>query len=457
MNRASIGLRLALWYAGLLAAALAVFGVLALWELRQAVFLSADSQLAQAVSGAETTLRQNTGHDPAELDEELGEYAEALRPAVTLDVWAGGRPLTPVFPDHRPGALRTLRRRVSISGREYDIRARVSVKAGLSLIGGFARSLAVLSPFLLAFASLAGYWISRRALRPVDAITEAARSMGLQNLSSRLPVPRTRDELRRLSEAWNEMLSRLEESVERLSRFTADASHEMRSPLSVIRTTAELALRRERDSGEYRAALEQIHRQTVGLTSLVEDLLVLARAEQDPHGPASPVDLSAAVRECCALLDPMAEQRGIRLRTEMEDADAAVPGHEASIQRLIAILLDNAIKYSPENDEVSVRVRRSGDSGVSVEVRDNGPGIAAEDLPHIFERFYRADRVRTPGTAGAGLGLSLAQSIAHAHGADIQVETAVGKGSTFRVLFPAWQAGAENEPVSPPLPVSLPR
>ncbi len=453
MKRTSIGLRLALWYAGLLAAALAFFSVLAVWQLRRVVFLGADSELEQAVSGAERVLRENSGH-MAELTEEMGEYADELKPAITLDVLANDRPLTRV-PQHSAPLpeSRTLERTFDIAGTEYHVRARVSLQPGLALSRDFTRAVAVFSPLLLVFACIAGYWISRRALRPVDAITEAARSIGMENLSRRLGVPRAHDELRRLSEAWNEMLARLEESVRRLSRFTADASHEMRSPLAVIRTTAELALRRERDTGEYRAALEQIHRQTVSLTSLIEDLLVLARAEQDPHGPVSAVDLSSAVREACALLGPMAEQRGIRLNTEFEDGNIAVPGHAESIQRLVAILLDNAIKYSPENDEVVVRVRHGGTAGASIEVTDNGGGIAAEDLPHIFERFYRADRVRTPGTAGAGLGLSLAQSITHAHGAGIQVETAIGNGSTFRVSFPACKASPEKEPVSL-LPVS---
>jgi signal transduction histidine kinase len=233
------------------------------------------------------------------------------------------------------------------------------------------------------------------------------------------------------------MLERLEKSVKRLSQFTADASHELRSPLAVIRTTAEVALRRDRPSPDYRSALEQIHSYAVRLSSLVEDLLALARTEEAKDAASAVVDLRTAVHSAQQLLSPMAEMKEIHLALEaaLNGYEPKVRGDQESIERLFTILLDNAIKYTPAHGSVSVRMWNADDTRVAVDVCDSGPGIAPEHVPHIFERFYRIDRVRTPGAGGVGLGLALAKSIAVAHGAELQVESEIDRGSTFRILF----------------------
>lgn len=433
MRNASIGLRLVVWYAGLLAAALAIFGFLAVWQLRRSVIANADAQLAQVRTGIESVVRENVPRGEAELREEVGEYAAELKPAIALEVEMDGAWIAGPAPAE--ASARTFFERLDVEGHRFLISASISIAPGLAMVASFSRALVALAPLLLLFACAAGYWISRRALRPVDAITAEARSIGVDNLSRRLKVPSAGDELTRLATAWNEMLARLEASVDRLTRFTADASHEMRSPVAVIRATAELALRRERSEDDYQAALGEVLRQAGRLSSLLEDLLALARAEAAADSLFASVDPAVPARAACDLLETAARRKEIRIATHFEPA--VVEGHEPSLRRLITILLDNAVKFSPEGSRITVRIQTVPGSGVELSVEDNGPGISAEDLPHIFERFWRADDVRTPGAAGAGLGLSMAESIARSHGAEIQVESGPSRGSVFRVKFPA--------------------
>ncbi len=295
--------------------------------------------------------------------------------------------------------------------------------------------LVTLIPVIVILASVGGLWLSRRALKPVDQITAAARSIGIGNLSGRLEVPQTGDELQRLAETWNGMLSRLEDAVSRLSRFTADASHELRTPLAVIRTTAEIAARRSRPEVQYREALNQIVGETGRMTRLVEDLLFLARCDSQPvEMPMSSLDLVAVVEDLCAQVNPLAESKNIRLACRVPQANAEVAGNEPAIRRLVLVLLDNAIKYSRTGGEVEVNVRESGNQ-LHLEIRDSGPGIPESELPRIFERFYRAPEACETVQSGSGLGLSLAAGIAQQHHARIEVESAPGQGSTFRVLF----------------------
>jgi len=294
-------------------------------------------------------------------------------------------------------------------------------------------------PVAIAISCLAGVWLSRRALKPVDEVTRAARSIGIDNLSERLPVPGTGDELQRLTETWNQMLARLDTAVSTLSQFAADASHELRTPLAVIRTSAELALRRARSPEEYRDALQGIEAESERMSQLVENLLFLARSEAQTAGfSKEPVDLrqlaESAIREVRAL----AEARGVRIRIDAcADESAFVSGNRPALARLLMVLIDNAIKYSPSGSDLIVEIAtRRGAPEISVQ--DSGPGIAPADLPHIFKRFYRADPARTSSrynSGGFGLGLAIAESIATAHGATIGVESSEGVGSVFRVAF----------------------
>jgi signal transduction histidine kinase len=208
----------------------------------------------------------------------------------------------------------------------------------------------------------------------------------------------------------------------------------LRTPLAVIHTTAELALRRERTPESYRQSLRQITAETQRMTQLVEDLLFLARSDiASAQMPLAALDLRDIVKQVCQELEALAAERNIRLDIRLEEDPVVISGNAPALHRLFLVLLDNAVKYSPQGGQVSITLRGNG-SVASVAIQDSGPGIGQADLPHIFERFYRADRART--TEGYGLGLSLAKSIAQAHNAEIHVESAANAGATFTVAFP---------------------
>jgi len=291
-------------------------------------------------------------------------------------------------------------------------------------------------PALLGVSALGGYALSRKALKPVDAITEATRAISASNLSDRLPVPNTGDELQRLSETCNAMLARLESAVNEIKRFTADASHELRSPLSFIRTVAELGLRnKEADNGS-RKAFGEIVDECGEATRLLEDMLTLARADAGTLGMSfEHVHLPRLIKAVCDKADLAVASRDHRLTVHLDDSGPVqIWGDYSSLQRLLWILLENAAKYtlSPGN----IVVRLTVDEGkVAITVTDSGIGISPEDLPHIFERFYRADPSRGQ-VAGAGLGLAIAKCIAGVHHAVLSVESTENAGSTFRIEFP---------------------
>jgi heavy metal sensor kinase len=299
----------------------------------------------------------------------------------------------------------------------------------------------------LLLSTLGGWMIASRALRPVDEITRTARSISIEDLSHRLEVPQTGDELERLASTWNGMLERLERAVEQLNQFTADASHELRTPTAVIRTTAELSLRRERAPEDYRASLEKIHRESGRMTQLVEDLLTLARADSSLYElPMSAVTLEAIANDVLSDYKVLAEAKRLTLTSEMPETATELQGNEATLRRLLVVLLDNAIKYTHAGGTVSVRVTRQHDRA-TLEISDSGIGIPPEDQSKIFDRFYRSDRSRSRSTGSYGLGLSVARWIAERHGATMSVESAEGEGSTFRVIFPLPLAARRAEAV----------
>jgi len=298
-------------------------------------------------------------------------------------------------------------------------------------------------PGVLAIACFGGYWLSRRALAPVDQMTAAAQEIGIANLSRRLMVPPARDELRRLAETWNSMLARLEAAVTRLTQFTADASHELRTPLALIRTTAELALRRPRSTDEYREALTRIHTEAATMTQLVEDLLALARADaQADRLPLEAVELASVLQSVKEMGQSAVAQKNLDFHADIA-GPCLVLGHAPALRRLFWALVDNAIKYTPAQGSVHVYLRVQEGQAI-VEVRDTGIGMSPEVQAHIFERFYRADPARGRDAGGHGIGLSLAREIASQHQAELSVQSAPGEGSTFRVVLAALPAGSRG-------------
>jgi heavy metal sensor kinase len=291
-------------------------------------------------------------------------------------------------------------------------------------------------PILLALGSLGGFWLSARALQPVDQLTKDARAITASDLSRRLAVPPARDELRRLSETLNLMLDRIESSFQQVRRFTADASHELRAPVTLIHTAAEFSLRRERSAEELAASMRKILREAQRTARLIDDLLLLARVDSDPTAfSLQPMDLARVLDEVAEQAGALAAPRAISVTSSRAPGALRVNGDEASLRRLLLILVDNAVKYTPAGGYLTLDARTGGDE-ILVAVADSGAGIAEEDLPRVFERFWRADKVRSRELGGAGLGLSIAKEIADRHGARLAVASQLGRGSTFTLILP---------------------
>ncbi len=457
MKRArSIRFRLTIWYALVLAAGLILFAGLIWISLRHTLLHEVDQQLASQASGFEVFLKNELAEVPAPpLREEIAEFCGALPRLSYLRVRSFDEKFAFSYPANSP--VPPMRNKASESAytniywRQHAYRAiyreivtqdgRYAVEIGASLdtihhiLSLLEAMFFGLVPAVLVLSSLGSIWLSRRALKPVDAMTSAARAISIDNLSSRLPAPQTGDELQRLAEAWNTMLSRLEAAINKISQFAADASHELRTPLAIIHTSAELALRRMRSSEQYRESLEEITAETERMTQLVEDLLFLARSDSSSADmPLEPLDITQVLRDVCSELQAMAEFRRVNLRCTYGQNAAFVKGNRRALRRLFLVLLDNAIKYSEPGSEVLV-LSRSDSGNPEVVIKDFGAGISAQDLPHIFERFYRSEEARTHSAGGHGLGLALAESIARRHNARISVTTSVGEGSEFRVAF----------------------
>ncbi len=296
--------------------------------------------------------------------------------------------------------------------------------------------LALLIPAALLLTTAAGYWISRRALAPVEQIRKEAEAIDPADLTTRLRVPPTEDELARLAQTLNAMLSRIEAGFRSIERFTADASHELRAPLALIMTAGEVSLRRERSRDELAEVLRKVVREARHMSRLVENLLDLARGDaRKRHTELAPLDLTNILRDLITELTPSAAAKGLSLSAAFSDREAHALGEATELRRLFLILLDNAIKYTEKG---SIRLALSTDGPhVKVTVSDTGIGIEDTALPHVFDRFWRADKVRSRAEGGAGLGLSLASQIVQRHGGAISVESELGRGTSFIVQFQA--------------------
>jgi two-component system heavy metal sensor histidine kinase CusS len=453
MAQISIRVRLTLWYSLVLLAALTLFGWGIWLTAGNRLMASVDTALMEQAKGVITVIRNEI--DPAhpeQLQEELTEYAQATPDGNLIEVRdQQGRQILSSkvvalekagvqspFGDQKSGRAhyRTYVTKAQVKGSPFQILVATPLRETRSILRQLHLLLLSTAPLVLLIAALGGYWMSRRALAPVDQITEAARSIGIQNLSRRLIVPATGDELQRLSETWNDMLARLESAVKRLSQFTADASHELRTPIALIRTTAELTLRRERSADTYREALSEIAAESERTTRLIEDLLLLARADAGlPTLPLENVELTPLVRDICEQGQVLAEARQLQISTDLPEEPVFVRANDPALRRLLLLLVDNAVKYTPAGGQITVSVGQDR-AGATLAVHDTGIGIPDSALPHVFERFYRADESRNRDAGGAGLGLSIAKWIAERHHASLEAESVLGQGSTFRVRFP---------------------
>lgn len=335
---------------------------------------------------------------------------------------------------------RIAQKRALIDGRLFHLSAAVPTEPFDQALDRFRLTEKRFLPLLVILASLLGYWLSGRALAPVNRIIRSAEQIGLQNLSQRLEVPRAADELQRLTVTLNAMLERIESSVKRIRQFTANASHDLRTPLSLIRTHAELALRRTRTESEYRESLSRILWASEETTQLVEALLSLARADAGAANlHFSEMDVVPALQKTCKQVAVLAHSKGLSFSAHLPNGSLCVRADSTALESLFLAVLDNAVKYTPAGGLVWLRFSIFSDE-VAIEVEDTGVGIAAEDLPRIFDRFFRADQARSREVPGSGLGLSIARWIAEMHKGRIEVESQLGSGSRFRIMLPLLSA-----------------
>jgi heavy metal sensor kinase len=289
----------------------------------------------------------------------------------------------------------------------------------------------------LPVAAIGGWWLAGRALAPVQAMTDTANRIEAENLAERLPLPPRNDELGKLAHTFNQLLDRLQEAFQRERRFTADISHDLRTPLALMKSSIGVALNRPRSSTELQGTLVEIDGQVDRLSGILDAALTLSRADSSQLGEHfAPLNLSELLVDLAETSMPFAEEEQNQTVACDIAPDLWVKGDRDYLTRLFLNLLDNAMQYTPPGGTIRLTAARHGEQIATV-IEDDGPGIAPEDLSHIFDRFYRADKARTGGSREhAGLGLSIAQAIAHAHGGEVTVESKPGQGSKFTVWLP---------------------
>jgi heavy metal sensor kinase len=445
--------RLALWYALVLAVTLASYSVVLAVSLAGGLYAALDRIVNDEARQALGVL--NVVHTGPELNEEfrrinVGTFV-GLYDATGEHLIAGRALPKPL--DHAPPVVgtdpklatlsasdgstwRVLVQRVSLPG-EPDrllVVARTAAYVGLAL-NQLDMVIGISLPLVLVLAISGGIFMAARALNPIDQITRAADAIGAEDLSRRLGLPRTEDEVGRLAATFDRMLSRLDRAFEHQRRFTADASHELRTPIAMLVSRAGLTLERQRSTEEYVHVLREIRDDGLRMSRIVNDLLTLARADAGEFvGPTEPLDMADLVVGVVESMTPLARKQNVHLEVESEES-LSVVGDQTRLMQLLVNLVDNALAHT--SDGGRVLVRSVGDAGaVVVSVEDTGTGIAPEYLPHVFERFFRGDRDSLSKRSGAGLGLALCLSIARAHGGDIAIESEPGHGTLVTVRFP---------------------
>jgi heavy metal sensor kinase len=464
MNTRSIKFRLTAWYAGLLFVAALAFGSYTYERLSH--YLSNDliQSLASRASRIGTSLVadiQTTGEQyvineiKARYAPELnGRFIRVLRPNSSI-LYVSGIPNDNSFDPKDvpiiPGATaeQTTREEVTASGVKLMVvsdpcfvgHQRYIIETGGSEAGmhavliGFTRTLFFGLPLFAGIAIFGGYLLVKWALSPVQKIMGAAQEITLHHLDKRLPVVETGDEIERLSNTLNRMVSRLEKSFRHNSRFTADASHELRTPLTIMRGELETLLMDRSLPQDVSEMLGSLFEETERLSRIVEGLLALSRLDAgETRMNRDRFDLAALAATTAEQMCLLAEEKNIALACETHEP-VEVEGDQSKLKQVVVNLLDNAIKYTPEGGKIRLTVdERHGMARLSI--ADTGPGIPPAALPHVFERFFRADEVRSREVEGIGLGLSIVQSICTAHGGSINAENLPEGGCRFTVDIP---------------------
>jgi heavy metal sensor kinase len=455
----TIRTKLTLWYAGSVGAVSIISALLLYWGFVYTSYRSVDlflreeaealgdylshgsragmpSYIARLVEEGDLFSGQNKyvqiSTDKGEVLERSANLAEGVLPlpAQTREEVV----TTLVFPGSLPVRVFTLPV-VSQAGESFFVQEGVSLEGLQASLSRLRTAIFFFLPGMVGLSIFSGWLMARRVLQPIEAIIREARTIEAQDLSRRLPVTNHQDEIGQLAGVLNALLSRLEATFAQMRRFTADAAHELRTPLAVLRCGMEVTVSKARSPAEHQEALATYIGEVAQLTCIVDDLFALARADAGQQElKREQLSLSGLVREMCEQAELMAEVRELHVSLHIGD-EVSVLGDQLRLKQLLFNLVDNAMKYTPAGGKVRLAVDRE-ESWAKITVEDSGIGIPAADLPHIFDRFYRVEKARSLDGAGGGLGLSICQWIAQAHGGQITVQSCVGQGSTFLVALP---------------------
>lgn len=460
MRTFSIRVLLTLWYAVLLATTFVLLTVGLWFALQHSIRSTVDHDLRSRLTAVRYYLKQQQHEsEDSNLAQEVAEDVDAVaatslfRIASTTGAWIyrsrGTAPWKMTAPARETlppgGRISTIvvnHQRVRVLSAPLEIGV-VQIGLPLTQFQDMQRLLALTvllgSPLLLLVASGGGYWLSGRVLSPVNALVTKAQQISAENLVERLPSRGTGDELDQLSNTINGMLARLESAFTKITRFTADASHELRTPVAIMRTTAEVTCAKPRPPEEHEKAWTMILTQSERTARLIDDLLLLARADSEEHVcHRELMDAVEVVRYTCDAVLVIAEAKGLRL-TVHTPPECIFFGDPEDLRRILLALLENAIKYTQDSGQITVRLSMENareQPQLVIRVEDTGMGIRQEDLPYIFDRFYRAAKDRSRKTGGVGLGLTIAQYLAERHGGHIEVESRPEKGSMFSLFLP---------------------
>jgi two-component system OmpR family sensor kinase len=360
----------------------------------------------------------------------LAVPADSVKQALQGTTWMG------TISAHNGQMLRLYSKPLIEHGHIFGV-----VQVGISLtllhttMDSVILDLLLIVPCVLVIGAIGSYWLATRAFAPIVRLTDTARAIQGGDLHQRVPIPRAQDQVQHLALTFNEMLDYLDSVFTRQRRFTADASHELRTPVAAMRSMTDVALIHEMPKEEYVSLLRDVNGQAERLAHLINDLFTLARVDEG-HMPfeQQPVQLDVLANDVASTLEWLATERGIVLSVQKCEP-ASVIGDEARLLQMMMNLLENALTYTKRGGKIMLTVEVKG-LNVFFTVCDTGIGIAPEHIKYIFERFYRTDVARSRAAGGTGLGLSIVEWIVHMHQGTISVESQLGQGSTFTVMLP---------------------
>jgi heavy metal sensor kinase len=443
------------------ASAAALVCLASLWMLQRSVNQSEYHELQERAEDVQLVLEHADANlSPQQLSDEFGSIYEFKDDGKYLQVqdeqgnWLfrskrmvaqnpdlpapGKLPAAGLIAQFRQGTrhVRILSYPIAVRGKRYSVQTGMALNKSMVLVANFRNNLLLLTPIVILLAAVGGHFMSRKALKPISELAREARHINDRHLDIRLPVPEARDEVSDLSRTLNQMLERIDKAFASVRIFTGNASHELRTPIALLRTEIEVALFRPRDNEEYRAILGRLHEETVRMTSLVENLLSLARADGGAENIAlTPIRVQDLFRRVEETWKNAMNQALLDFRFELPDNDLTLLGDSQGIPRLLSILLENASKYTPPGGAVTLSAAVNGER-IVLSIADTGIGIAPEHVLRIFDRFYRATPASENAPAGCGLGLSLAKWIAERHGTELCVTSHPGRGSCFSFSLP---------------------